>query len=161
MTHTHSRGFSLIDLLVSISIITLIMSVSLFSYRTFQNKLAVSAASQEIATAVRQAQTYGLSAKEVSKSGGDFTTGYGVSFDTNVPGAFFIFADKNKDGVFQVGDGCGTSNTECVEQDNLRDGVTLTLLCGTTDAGVTSCPPSSAQSVSFVFNRPDPDATIT
>jgi hypothetical protein len=73
----------------------MIMAVVLFSYRSFSNHLAVSAASQEIISATRQAQTYGLSVRETGKGTGNFSTGYGVSFGTINPTEYYIFADKN------------------------------------------------------------------
>lgn len=150
MKRFKTRGFSIIDLLVSMSIVTLIMSVVLFSYRTFGNKLAVKAASQEIAVAVRQAQVYGTSVKEVSKGIGDFNIGYGVSFDTTVPGQYYIFADKNNNGLYD-GDSTCTPGGECVEKNLIRNSAGVTGLCGIDTSRIQTCPPTNATRLSIVF----------
>ncbi len=100
MTTKHTTGFSLIDLLVSGSIATLVMSVVLFSYRTFQNKLAVSAAAQELAVATRQAQTFSVNTRQTSTGSGNFASGYGVYFNTADPQAYYVFADTSGTGTY-------------------------------------------------------------
>ncbi len=141
------KGFSLIDLLVSISIATLVMSVVLFSYRTFQNKLAVGAAAQEIAVATRQAQTLGSTARQ---SSGAMTSGYGVYFDTVNPKTYYVFVDKNNDCLYS-GDATCATGSECVSKNTLRDNVSVTQLCGVDSDGTQSCPPTNATGVSIVY----------
>src|SRR3990167_1379889 len=87
-------GFTLIELMVSISIVSVIMTVVLFTYSSFNDSLALSAAGQEVASAVRQAQTYGLSVKEFSVGSEQFTSGYGIYFDpVSDPTNYYIFVD--------------------------------------------------------------------
>ena len=59
-------GFTLIEMLVSIGIVSLIMAVVFFNYGTFNDDLALTSAGQELSIAVRQAQSYGLSVKEIN-----------------------------------------------------------------------------------------------
>jgi type II secretory pathway pseudopilin PulG len=160
-----SKGFAIIDLLVSTSIATMIMAVVLFSYRSFSNHLAVSAASQEIISATRQAQTYGLSVRETGKGTGNFSTGYGVSFGTINPTEYYIFADKNGNGVYD-GDSTCDVNSECVKKELIRNNVAIVSLCGIDTDNVHNCPPLAAKAVNIVFppyniQSLNPDATIT
>ncbi len=152
-------GFTLIEMMVSIAIITLLVSVVFYNYRTFNNRLASSSAGQEIALATRQAQTYGLSVKEVTAGGGDFNTGYGLFLDASNPTAFYIFADTNHNGKYD-GDAACSAGTECVQKTPLRDAVSIVSLCGTDNSGTQYCPPSSAVSLNIVFVRPNTDAVI-
>lgn len=151
-----NRGFTLVEMLVSLSIAGIIMSVVLFNYSTFTDELAVSSAAQEVAIAIRQAQTYGLTVKEVVASGGNFDSGYGVYFD-KMADNYIIFADKNRNGYYDVGTDCGTSlaTTECVEKIFLRNKVIIRQLCS--ELG---CPPNSSEYLHITFLRPNPDALI-
>jgi prepilin-type N-terminal cleavage/methylation domain-containing protein len=151
-------GFTLIEVLVSISIVSVIMLVTLWNYGTFLDNLALSAAGQEIATAIRQAQVYGLSVKEVSVGGGQFNYAYGVHFDMNDPSHYIIFVDKNTvpNKIYDAGAGCGSGigNTECIEQGTLENGVTVS------SVGHHSCSSSNIRIMDITFLRPNPDAVI-
>ena len=160
----YKKGFSLIDLLVSMSIATLLMSVVLFSYRTFHNKLAVSVASQDIALASRQTQTYSVNAKETSPGSNNFYSGYGVYFNTQIPGAYYIFADKNNDGKYS-GDANCSLGSECIQKNVIKNNAAISNLCGISTSGIQTCFPSGG-SVSVVyppsnFQSSIADATIS
>ncbi|OHB08940.1 MAG: hypothetical protein A2W64_02850 [Candidatus Zambryskibacteria bacterium RIFCSPLOWO2_02_39_10] len=149
-------GFTIIELMVSISIVSVIMTVVLFTYSSFNDSLALSAAGQEVASAVRQAQTYGLSVKEFSVGSEQFTSGYGIYFDpVSDPTNYYIFVDINGNKKYDSGGGCGVVGTECVETGTLRNNVNVSSVC---DAS--SCPPSGARSLHVTFLRPNPDAVI-
>jgi prepilin-type N-terminal cleavage/methylation domain-containing protein len=151
------RGFTLIEVLISITIVTIIMSVILFNYSMFTENLALSSAGQEIAIAVRQAQTYGLTVKEVATGGGRFDSAYGVYFNpTTDPTNYYVFVDKDGDGLYDHGSGCGSGNTECIELSVLRNRITIESICDQT-----ACPPTAnSQGISVTFLRPNPDARI-
>ncbi len=150
------RGFTLVELMVSVSIVTVIMLVVLFSYGMFSDNLALSSAGQELSIGIRKAQTYGLAVKEVAVGGGQFNSAYGISFNpTDAPNEYDIFVDKNENGIFDIGNGCGGSNTECIEKFVFRNGIAVSNICNNS-----SCPPSGARSMQIVFLRPNPDATI-
>lgn len=89
-----NRGFSLIELIITISI-TVLISLALFlNYSKFGSDIALKKTAQEIALAVREAQVYGLAVKEFSYSGSAFP-GYGVHFDKTKPDSFILFADNS------------------------------------------------------------------
>ncbi len=154
---TESKGFTVIEMLVTISIVTVIMGTVLFNYGTFNGNLALSSATQEMSIAVRQAQTYGLTVKEVSIGGGQFSSAYGVYFDpSGSPDSYYLFADIDGDRKYDVGNGCGSGATECVERFMLRNGVRVSGIC---DA--TTCPLSApVRMMHITFLRPNPDAVI-
>ena len=152
-------GFTLVEMLVSVSVLGLIMSVALYNYGTFNDDLVLSSAGQEIAIAMRQAQTYGLTVKEVSTHGGVFSSAYGIYFDTDTePTSYYIFADTNSNFKFENGNGCGSGAgpTECVEKFNLRNGVKVTDVCNQSAcSGVLG-----VKMMDVTFLRPNPDARI-
>jgi prepilin-type N-terminal cleavage/methylation domain-containing protein len=156
MKNKLTEGFTLIEMLVTVSIATVIMSTVFFNYATFIDRLAISSAGQEMAIAVRQAQTYGLTVKEVTVGGGQFSAAYGIYFDLSDPTNFYLFADTNADNKYTVGSGCGSGSTECVEKFILRNNIRITGIC---DA--TTCPPVvGATRLTATFLRPTPDAVI-
>jgi len=151
-------GFTIVEVLVSITIVTIIMTVILFNYGSFTDKLALSSAAQELAVTLRQAQTYGLSVKEVASSPGNFDSAYGVYFDLADQSKYYLFADVVPNKMYGVGNGCGGNATECVQQFTLRNGIRITGLCSDTLCTPASGANFNALSVSFL--RPNPDASL-
>ena len=156
---SHKKGFTLVEALVSVSIVTLIMSSVLFNYVAFNDDLALGSAGQELAISVRQAQTYGLTVREVTKditAGGRFSSAYGIHFNVGAS-EYYIFADLDGDGAYDEGGGCGSGlggGTECVEKITLRNSITI---YGVGDA---TCPTSGSAMMSVTFLRPNPDARV-
>ena len=74
-------GFTLIEMLITISIILLLSAVVLFDYGSFNSNLALTNLTYDIALTVRQTEYYGIGSK---KGTDEFKTGYGVHFDKNV-----------------------------------------------------------------------------
>lgn len=158
------RGFTVIELMVTISIMTVIMSVILFAYGKFSERLSLNAAVQEISIAIRQTQTYGLSVKE---SGGAFNAGYGIYFNITDPTNYYIFVDKNNDQMYDGGASCASSGDCLVENIPLRNAVILNSICGAAFGGSLNCPadvnnPSgqSIKGMTITFLRPSTDAII-
>ena len=56
----------------------------------------------DVALSIRQAQTYGISVRKFTPSGGSgqFAQGYGVSFQLPSPTTYLIFADANANGHY-------------------------------------------------------------
>jgi prepilin-type N-terminal cleavage/methylation domain-containing protein len=149
MKNKSNHGFTLMELLVSLSIVTLIMISVLWNYSSFNDDLALTSAAQEMAIAVRKAQTYGLTVKEVTPGGGQFSFAYGVHFDpTNDPNNYYIFADINANHKYDAG-------AEIIEKYPLRNNVKVGGICDGS-----SCPPTNARTLDILFLRPNPDAGI-
>lgn len=159
MNNTKSKsttGFTLVELLVSVSIVTVIMSLILFSYGTFNDNLALSAGGQEVAIAIRQAQTYGLNVSEATLGSSQFNKAYGIYFNPIVdPTHYYIFVDSNSNKIYDVGSGCASGNTECVEKLTLANNITISSICDSSQ-----CPPTGVESLHITFLRPNPDADI-
>jgi type II secretory pathway pseudopilin PulG len=153
-----TTGFTLVEMLVSVLIITLIMATVLFNYSSFNDRLALSSAGQELALVIRQAQTYGLTVREVKSTPGVFDKAYGVFFDTTDPANYYLFADSLNvaNNIYDVGSGnCASATTECIEKITLRNGIRITSICNES-----ACPPSSSTKIHVTFLRPNPDARV-
>lgn len=106
------KGFNLIELIVIVSILTLINMVIFAGYPKFNRRMALKKTSGEIALVVRQAQAYSLANKGFDSGGNYYYPNYGVHFEKN-RAYFTLFADTNSSETYAGSIGCGDS--ECVE----------------------------------------------
>ncbi len=157
---TNSLGFSLIELIVTISISMAITAVIFFNYPAFNANLSIRRTADEIALTVREAQAYGLGVREFKNFSlvGKFP-GYGVHFDLNTPKNFILYADGAIDGVQNnqydkgAGIGCGgQEDTECFRNYGLASQDAVVELCGGSNCNLTN--------LDIVFLRPNPTVTI-
>lgn len=144
------RGFTLIELMVTIGIFVFMTALVLGRYNTFGADTVFTSMAYDVAFTLRQAQAYGLGVKNSSDSGvANFSIGYGVHFDTTDAGKFTLFKDSNANKVYD--------NTEGLTSYNLKHGVTIDSMCvGTSDCG--GAPVNQYIDISFL--RPDPKANI-
>lgn len=155
----NTGGFTLVEMMVVVAIMTIIMGVVFFNSRDFANNANITNQAYKIALSVREAQVYGLSVRgyqDISSGSAIFNMGYGVSFDTSSASgkntSYSIFVDKDKNHEYGLGD-------EIFETDPLEVGNTIYKIC-TTKAGMGSgfsfdCSSSRAD-ISFL--RPNPEA---
>jgi prepilin-type N-terminal cleavage/methylation domain-containing protein len=96
MPATNLRGFGLIELMVSIAIMTLVSVVILVNHNSFNGAVLLRNQAYEIAFALRQAQLLAVSGTEAVTSD---APRYGVYFS---PGAatYQVFHDKNDNGTW-------------------------------------------------------------
>lgn len=146
------RAFSLIELIVAVSILAFISTIVLANNGKFNSSVLLGSLAYDIALSVREAQVYGLSVKQFSN---DFQVGYGVRFMTNSSYIFFVDTNANRvydDGVDAV-----------VNTYTLSRGHTVQRFCGVLVNGVERCS-DSAQPITHldvVFLRPNPDALMS
>ncbi len=143
-----SRGFTVIELLVTMAIFSVLSGVVLANYRDYTTGAYFANASENIVLALRQAQVYGAGGKLNTASciGGLYMCHYGVSF---VKGSdhFTMFVDSNDDQIFSPVD---TVLETVVFESPIEIG---DLFCG-----VWACNP--ANGLNIVFIRPYTDAWI-
>ena len=96
---SHHTGFSLVELMVSISIFMVVTAVTLTSYPKFSNRLSLDLLAEDIALSIRQAQIFGSSVLGARGGVGlaNIFTAYGVHFEepdmTSPNYNYLIFAD--------------------------------------------------------------------
>jgi prepilin-type N-terminal cleavage/methylation domain-containing protein len=161
-----NKGFTLIELMVTVTIMMIMTLVVFFNYDRFNESSLLNSYAYDLSLTIRQAQTYGMAAKQGfgSQSASidtdtigstDFTRSYGVHFDSTVgatPLKLFVDSGTPPNGVYD--------NGEELQSFTFQRGVKLSKLCVT----VAGPPPSedcSRTSLDITFTRPDPDATIS
>lgn len=154
--HFAARGFSLIELLVVISIFSLITTVILANHARFNGSVLLGSLAYDIGLSIREAQVFGLSVRQFANQ---FDIGYGVHFSD--PASYLFFADRNTNNRY---DGEGESNDSLIRNYAVGRGHTILRYCAETANGYEQCSDSSPGAISYldiVFFRPDPDAVIT
>ena len=167
--HMNKRGFTLVELLVTISIFVVLTGVVLFSQNSFNSSILLTNLAYDTALTIRQAQTYGINIKNFNStgSGNGVFVPYGVHFDMGAKQSFILFADLSSGpgyaGVFDRSANPLSCQTDkgCVSRYNIKNGNYISKLCinNTSDpSGSDDCSPTS---LDIEFQRPNPDAVIS
>jgi prepilin-type N-terminal cleavage/methylation domain-containing protein len=152
------KGFTLVELLVTISIFVILTGVVLFNQTRFNSTILLTNLAYDTALTIRQAQNYGINIKEFdsgSGNGGKFVP-YGVHFDTSSDKSFILFADLNSDGIITEPtlNSCvaleGCVNRYSIKRGNYISDIEVV-------KGVSTSSPSI---LDITFERPNPDAKI-
>lgn len=146
------RGFSLIELMIAVSISIVISSVILANHTRFNSSVLLGSLAYDIALSIREAQVYGLSVRQFSST---FDVGYGVRFSE--AGSYVFFVDQNENEVYD--DGVDT----VISLYELSRGHAIQRFCGVTTEGAEHCSDSSSPItyLDIVFLRPEPDALMS
>lgn len=177
-THT-SRGFTLVEMLVVLAIITVISVITIAGQTTFNRSLLLTETAYTIAFSIREAQTLGLSSRVF---GGVQNAGYGIRFNIASPKSYTEYSDIVPSCVGGVcptyaatdcpghsastgpdgrpGDCLFTNATETVRTYSLNRGYYVSRFCGTTSSGSTECSGVDYDTLDIVFMRPATSATI-
>jgi len=131
-----AAGFSLVEMMISITIMVIVISVVSISQGTFNGAVLLRGEAYDMALTIREVQ---LEAVGAVGSQGDFRAVYGVHFDTS--GQYIIFKDANANGFWESGEeyGLQPSLDRRFEIRAIRPG-------------------GSGEEVSIVFVRPNFDA---
>lgn len=147
-----NRGFSLIELLVSIGILAIISVIVLANHTRFNGSVLLGSLAYDIGLSVREAQVFGVSVRQYND---DFQLGYGVHFADD--SSYSLFADINSDKRYDTGD-------TIIRTYNLQRGFKMQEFCGYTAIGGQDCSTDSVDPIThlaIVFLRPEPDAFMT
>ena len=156
------RGFTLVELIVVLTIIGVITVVTLNSQSSFNKSLILSNTAYDIALTLRSAETFGINSRAVNAISIS-NAGYGVHFDTNTEEASHtirLFADTKGD------ISCGGQRPDCKPGNHEYDAVgdtlvqTYTLGNGVTVNGLYA-DGEPVGSLDVVFERPNPDAFMS
>jgi len=162
------KGFTLVELLVVVSIIGVISTVIVFNHKKFNDNLEITNLSHDVALYIRQAQVYGVSVKELKDISlteeERFDTPYGIHFDIKLAvnnKSFIFFADKNKDGRYNGDDSdCSRGAPDiCLEKIIIGKGNYIYDICEL-KGNTWNCSGISMSAVNIVFKRPEPDAYL-
>ena len=153
------RGFTLTELLVSISIISVILTVIILNQSTYTDSAALFNLADEISSTISQAQAYGIGVKEVSTGSSEFNTSYGLAFSLLSSGSntvYLYFADLDANRIYTGNWSCDTS--ECLNKVDITRGNVIDDICIIKTSGSDQC--NSAKRADVSFARPSTEAQI-
>lgn len=150
------RGFSLLELLVVMSIFSVISLIVLANHSRFNSSVLLGSLAYKIALSVREAQVYGLSVRGQSTS---FQVGYGVHFAGGT--TYTLFADMDGNKMYDTIADNGFPADVIVKAYTLSQGHLISDFCGIQVSGTRQCAVGSVITyLDVVFLRPDPDASM-
>ncbi len=139
MIKSRNAGFTLIELMVVITIILLLTSLGLANYRRGEEVFALERAAQKLAQDLRRTAQIAMAGKE---RGGAFPAGgYGIYFPAGTNSSYILFADLNGNSSYDGGDAV-------IENLSLKE------------RGVRISSFSPGPSLSITFFPPNPTVTI-
>ncbi len=163
---SQKEGFTIIELLVAISILLVLSSAMLANYNSMNVRLTLDTLAHQAAQWVRETQVLAMSVKQTT-GGANAFPGYGLHFDRATPGEFVFFADFDGDKNYTPIPGgmkCADVGVECQKIVTLRQGNTISKLCMASALSTGTAGDCGtflfASVVDVVFTRPDPDALI-
>jgi prepilin-type N-terminal cleavage/methylation domain-containing protein len=144
---TFSSGFTLIEMLVVIGIMTVVSGVVLANNSRFGGQVLLQNLAYDIALSIRQSQVYGISVQRFGTAA-TFAPAYGMYFNVSSPTTYVLFGDVTPNGIFDTG--------ETVQSTTIQSGFSISELYATVGGVETA-----VNSLNITYRRPDPDAYIT
>lgn len=148
LRHVCTRGFTLLELLVTISIIAIISAVVIVQYNDFNSSVLLKSQAYELALNMREAQVFSIS---VRGEGGAFRNAYGVYFDMSTPSQYLLFLDD--EGTEPAMYDQSPTNEQIGNPFVIDSRFMIVQIC------VNDCS-TAVSSLSVSFQRPDFDAQI-
>ena len=140
-------GFSLIELMVTISIAVIVTGAVIINYTSFNSTTLLQSQAFELALDIKEAQSFGVS---VQSSGTAFREAYGIYVDLDA-NEYQLFQDDTSSGVDLRYD----SGEEIGDTHALDSRFQISQICvKVASAGSPSC---NKRQLSMAFNRPDFD----
>jgi len=134
------RGFTLVELLVSIFIIVLMSGIILANYRQSGQQFALQRSANKLAQDIRRAQQMAMGAAEHAGCPADYKYGYGIYLTTSTNNQYILFADCDNWKDYDSGEAVGNPIP-------LEAGVKIKTLSG--------------DPLTITFTPPDPTITIS
>ena len=137
------KGFTLVELVVTVGIFAIISTVIISRNSQFDEEIFLSDMAYDVALSVRRAQSFGVNVRSAE---GSFDHPYGIFF-TNATTTYQLFVDTNDDGFYN-------DPEELLETYTIGRGTMISPLC---DFASKTC---NLETLTVMFERPEPDAII-
>lgn len=140
-------GFSLVELLVAISIVTILSAMLVFQQSNFDSSIYLKNLAYEVSLTIREAQLYAIRGQSEGGIGcddGELDCPYGVYFDkTEDNQSLILFRDRNRNGEYDDG--------EAIEEFAFEHNNSIQNICDSA-----SGPCNEKTELHVTFDRPSP-----
>ncbi|MEK7642228.1 MAG: prepilin-type N-terminal cleavage/methylation domain-containing protein [Patescibacteria group bacterium] len=158
-------GFSLPELIVVMTIITIILTALVIRQKTFQERFRIDDKVYDLVLYFRKAQSYTLGVKEFTCSTNSTKSfpSYGVFFKTTNASdrdRFHFFVDQNNNGLYGSPE---SDSGSCYTETTIIGTPGIDRICGYNSSAVRLCWPNDASGpnqIAVTFKRPDPRPTV-
>lgn len=133
-----TNGFTLIEILVTIGIISLLTALILPNFRQGQKAFALQRSAHQLSQDIRKIQEMAMSAKGLPAAPASFKGTYGIKIEIG-SADYILFADLDNDYVFDLG--------EAIETVSLEKGVRIGNLSPSLPSSITFTPPDPTTNV--------------
>ncbi len=161
-----NKGFTLVELLIVMALVVMLIAVVVGQDRADVSRFLYEDVSYRVALSVRQAQSYGISAREYVAAGGgsrSFCGAYGLHFNMTTPTQYLVFNDPGgtpSSFICPVNDGDYDVGEPILETVLLKGGVSISGICVWNSGGTRVCNPGITQ-MNISFQRPNPEPLST
>lgn len=146
-----SSGFTVVEMLVSISIMAIMVTIILGSRNQYTSRITLKSQVYNFVLALREAQVNSLGVTGFNNSGvQSFDVSYGIEIDSGNMAQFTYFTDANQNGKFDSGE----PNRVVA----FTGGIAIQRVCGTGDCF--TGPTGNFRKLEIIFKRPDPSARM-
>ncbi len=142
----NSKGFTLIEMLVVVSVIIILTLIIVPIYQGSRNQLALQRAANKLAQDIRKAEQMAMAAKEIK---GNVPPRYGLEFNAGSTGFYILFADNGSGADYN--NGKREPSDEIIETINFEKGVIIKQLLADGN---------SESKIWITFSPPDPTTKI-
>lgn len=153
-----------IELIVVLSIFSIMSAFSIYNYKTFENKVDIKNLASDVALKLVEAQNSAVSGKLSLLSPDGWKPSYGIYFNLNPIGSpntgddvFYYFADFDQDKVFDYGIYPACPSNECLEKINITKGNHIVRIASYSGGSGTAL----TDEVHITFTRPSQTATFS
>lgn len=154
MKKNDTLGFTLMELIITIAIMTIISGVVFFSFPRFNQTVLLNRAARELTLALREAQSRAtaVAQRPDAESGAEFPKNYGIRVEQDSE-VFFLFSDEDEDRLLDMSSDC---NEECVKRYEFTYGVRIKNIQLPESVSL-----SDDGQLNILFYRPDPTMKIS
>lgn len=132
-----NKGFTLVELLVTISIMGILLGILIFNFPKGKQQLALQRSAHKILQDLKAVQESSMSAKAEECPGEVNARGFGAYFDQSSPNSYILFADCDNSHTYNYGD----KNLKSPQVD-LEKGIKISSLSPNSPLSVVFSPPS-------------------
>lgn len=153
MRNSTQKGFTLVEMVAVLGIFAVLSSIVIFNYTKFRSDTILTNMAYEVALSIREAQIYGVSARNGGPK--DFSVPYGIYMPVG-SNQYFLFADTSKDSKFS-GTSCSivdSGGDTCIVPYTLQQNIRISQI--QVKMGDGSCLSESVGG-SILFKRPNPE----